>query len=121
MAPDGFFAWFAIGVLGVWRVTHLLAAEDGPWDLVAKFREQAGQGFTGRLLDCFKCLSLWIAVPGAAAIAEGWAEGVLLWLALSGGAILLERATAMTQHPPAVAYVEGESSADEVDDAVLRR
>ena len=82
----------AVGVLCVWRVTHLLAAEDGPWDAVARLRRAAGHGVLGRLMDCFYCLSLWVAAPVAALLADGWRAGVL-WLALSGGAILLERAT----------------------------
>jgi len=29
---------FALAVLGVWRVTHLLNAEDGAWELLAHLR-----------------------------------------------------------------------------------
>ena len=82
-----------LGVLCVWRLTHLLQAEDGPWDLVVRLRRAAGDGFSGRLLDCFYCLSLWIAVPIAWAIGWSVTDSVLLCLAFSGGAILLERAT----------------------------
>jgi hypothetical protein len=82
-----------VGVLTVWRVTHLLQAEDGPWDLSLRLRRAAGAGFGGRLLDCFHCLSLWAALPAALLLRPGWPEGVLLWLGLSGGAILLERVT----------------------------
>jgi hypothetical protein len=45
------------------------------------------------MLDCFYCLSLWIAVPFAWILAATWRERALVWLALSGGACLLERAT----------------------------
>jgi hypothetical protein len=86
-------AALAVGVLCVWRVTHLLAAEDGPWQSVARLRRRVGAGMLGELMDCFYCLSLWVAAPVAALLAEGWRTGVPLWLALSGGAILLERAT----------------------------
>jgi hypothetical protein len=87
------FYWLALGVLAVWRVTHLLNAEDGPWDLMVRFRLWLAAGFWGSLLDCFYCLSLWLALPLAAAIGEtGW-ERLLLWPALSGGAILLQRLT----------------------------
>lgn len=83
--------WLGLGILGVWRVTHLLAAEDGPWDLIVRVRRAAGNGFLGKLLDCFYCLSLWVAAPFALWIGTGWQERVLLWPALSGAAILLER------------------------------
>lgn len=84
---------FVLGVLAVWRVTHLLYAEDGPWDVIVRVRRLAGTGFWGRLLDCFYCLSLWMAAPLAVLLGSGWAERLLLWPALSAGAILLERAT----------------------------
>jgi hypothetical protein len=84
---------FFIGTLFVWRVTHLLNAEDGPWDVVVHLRRWAGEGFWGRLLDCFYCLSVWIAAPLAFFLGTKPGERVLLWPALSAGAILLERAT----------------------------
>jgi hypothetical protein len=90
-----------VGTLAVWRATHLLHAEDGPWGIFARLRRLAGSGFWGQLLDCFYCLSLWMSIPVAALAATSWQEGALLWLALSGGAILLERATA-----PMPAYIE---------------
>ena len=83
-----------IAVLCTWRLTHVLQAEDGPWDISIRIRRAAGDGLFGQLLDCFYCLSLWIALPVAWAIHRGFVELLLLWLALSGGAILLERATA---------------------------
>ncbi len=85
------FYWFSLGVLAVWRVTHLFQAEDGPWNVFTKFRALFGKGVVGELLDCFYCLSLWVSIPVAVLIAGSWKEGVLLWLALSGAAILLER------------------------------
>lgn len=86
-------AGIVLGVLVVWRVTHLLQAEDGPWQLVARLRRAAGPGFWGQLIDCFYCLSLWLSLPAALLIGSGWREWLLLWLGLSGGAMLLERAT----------------------------
>jgi hypothetical protein len=85
---------WGLATLAVWRVTHLLWAEDGPGDAIARLRHAAGSGLVGRLLDCFYCLSLWTAAPFVAWLADGWIGGVTGWLALSGGACLLERATA---------------------------
>ena len=87
------FYWLTLGILGVWRVTHLLAAEDGPWDAVARVRHKLGDGVLGRLFDCFYCLSLWVAMPFAWSLGTSVRESLLLWLAMSGGAILVERAT----------------------------
>ena len=85
------FYLLVIGILGVWRVTHLLQAEDGPWDFVVRLRGYAGTGMWSRLMDCFYCLSLWIALPFALLCGEGWTERLVLWPALSAGAILVER------------------------------
>ena len=100
--------WFVVAVLGVYRVTHLLAAEDGPFALIAALRERAGRGFFGQLLDCFNCLSLWVAAPAAFSLADGWRDGAALWLALSAAAILLERATARPTDPTAAVYEDEE-------------
>lgn len=83
-----------LGILAVWRVTHLLQAEDGPFDVIVRMRRTVGNGFWGSLFDCFYCLSLWIAAPIAILIGASTPERLLLWPALSGAAILLERMTA---------------------------
>ena len=87
-----------IALLCTWRVTHLLQAEDGPWDVSVRIRRAAGDSFLGQLLDCFYCLSLWIALPVAWALHDSVTDFVLLWPAVSGGSILLQRvSTAMVQ------------------------
>lgn len=83
------FYWLTLGVLAVWRVTHLLNAEDGPADIVVRLRSMLGNTMAGRLMDCFYCLSLWIALPVTLPLSRSVPEGVLTWLALSGGACLL--------------------------------
>ena len=86
--------WLVIGILCTWRISHLLASEDGPGRIVARLRRRAGRGFWGELMDCFYCLSLWVAAPLAILLGEGPRHTALLWLALSGGASLAERVTA---------------------------
>jgi hypothetical protein len=55
----------------------------------------------GRLMDCFYCLSLWIALPFALLCGEGWIERLVLWPALSAGAILVERVNGgLPSQPP---------------------
>jgi len=90
---DGFPSRFLVGALATWRVTHLLVEEDGPGDLVVHLRRRAGDGWMGRAMDCFYCLSIWTAAPVAAAVSRRPREAPLIWLALSGAACLLERAT----------------------------
>jgi hypothetical protein len=82
---------FILAALATWRVTHLLANEDGPADLIVRFRIWLGDRFIGRLMDCFQCLSLWMAAVAAIAIVREPLDWLLTWLALSGAACLLER------------------------------
>jgi hypothetical protein len=82
---------FVLAVLATWRVTHLLANEDGPVDIIFRFRALLGESLAGRLMDCFNCLSLWIAAPAASFVSRRPIEWLFTWLALSGGACLLER------------------------------
>ena len=51
------------------------------------------------MLDCFRCVSLWVAAPLAWAVGRDALEQWLAWPALSGAACLLER----WQRPPAPA------------------
>lgn len=86
--------YLVLTVLAVWRLTHLLNKEDGPFDIIFLMRQKAGAGFLGNLLDCFYCLSMWVSLPFAIWLAATWKESLLAWLAISGAACLLEQATA---------------------------
>ena len=93
-----------IAILATWRLTHLLWAEDGPWNAFAHLRRVAGERIWGRLLDCFYCLSLWAAAPMAWWLGERWPERGVLWLAVSGGAIVLERLLNNVRNVPAAPW-----------------
>ena len=82
---------FVLATLAVWRVTHLFVAEDGPFDLLVRLRRAVGSSVFGSLLDCFYCMSLWVAIPLALWMGQAWAEKAVLWLALSAAAILVHR------------------------------
>jgi len=84
----------ALAILATWRITHLIVAEDGPWDIVVRLRRALGEGELARLMDCFYCASLWIAAPFAWLGGSDPLAWLVTWLAVSGGASLLERATA---------------------------
>ena len=90
---------FALATLATWRVSHLLVEEDGPADVVVRLRRRAGSSWAGDLLDCFYCLSVWVAVPFAAGLA-GWRRvDPVACLAVSGAACLLEQATRPARAP----------------------
>jgi hypothetical protein len=83
----------ALAALATWRITHLLAEEDGPADVVVRLRARLGAGQLGSLMDCSYCLSVWVAAPLSLVVARRPREAPLTWLALSGAACLLERLT----------------------------
>jgi hypothetical protein len=109
--------WFIVAALAVWRMTHLLAVEDGPGGLAARLRAAVGTGFWASLLACFYCLSLWVALPFALALGDGAIEHFMLWLGLSGAACLLDRIG--EQAAPLPAFYEGDE--EEEHHVVLRR
>lgn len=101
LAELGFWPRLVLAALACWRVTHLLSAEDGPFDLVLGLRQRLGNAALGRWMDCPYCVSVWVAMPLATLLADdlpGWGLGVL---ALSGATCLIER---LLERPaPAVA------------------
>jgi len=90
--------------LATWRLSSLLVHEDGPWNLLVKFRdlvgvdydtfnEAYGKNVLAEMLTCVWCTSPWMAALLYAA-SHLWPE-VLTWvmfpLALSTLAIIVER------------------------------
>ncbi|CAN5154363.1 hypothetical protein BH11BAC5_BH11BAC5_18480 [soil metagenome] len=90
---------FVLLSLVTWRVSHLLSKEDGPFDIVYLVRKKAGAGFFGSLLDCFYCVSIWVAMPFGIWQGNTWYEKLIYWWAISGLACLLEQATAKPYKP----------------------
>jgi hypothetical protein len=88
---DDLWLRFLLAALATWRVTHLVAYEDGPWNIVLRLRTALGNGFFGNLMDCFQCASLWLAAPFAFFVDRGAIERAVAWLALSGAACLIDR------------------------------
>jgi len=84
---------FTLSALAVYRVAFLVAREDGPWGLFRRWRSVVKDWPAGRLFGCVNCLSVWIALPLAAFVGHSWVERVVAWWALSGAAVLADRAT----------------------------
>jgi hypothetical protein len=92
MNESQFTMYFVLAILASWRVTHLLANEDGPADLIVKLRAALGDSLAGKLMDCFNCLSLWIAAPAALFLTRAPLLWLFVWLAISGATCLFESA-----------------------------
>lgn len=114
--------WFrlTLAILATWRVSHLIASEDGPFDVIVRLRLRAGNGVLGKLMDCPYCLSLWIAAPLALLLADGAGAWCVAWLAISGGSSLLEKLS----RAPAPRSLAPESTiiplSGDYDDVMLR-
>lgn len=99
------FYWLVFGILGVWQMTHLLHAADGPWRSLQHLRAWLTRLGLGNAVTCFYCLSSWVALPVAVWIGESWSERILLWFALAGAVALVERVT-QRYAPPMATYAE---------------
>ena len=93
------FYWLVLGILGVWQMTHLLHAEEGPWGALRRLRGLLGALGLGNAVACFYCLCAWVALPTAAWLGQSWPERILLWFAIAGAASLVER-TQRAAPPP---------------------
>lgn len=82
---------FLAALLGVYRLSHMIAMEDGPFDVFANLRDRAGQAtWIGRGLHCPLCISFWLSLPMAWVIAVP-PSLTLTWLGLAGGCLVLHR------------------------------
>jgi hypothetical protein len=82
--------------MAVWRLSSLVAKEDGPFDIFLRFRKWAGtESSFSRGLVCIWCNSVWfsavIALPGAISGLFVWWLYPVVVLALSTGAIIVEQ------------------------------
>ena len=84
---------FVLSALVVYRLSFLFAREDGPWDAFRRLRSSSKGTMAGRLVACVNCLSVWISLPLAAFVGNTWMECLVAWWALSGAAVLMDRAT----------------------------
>lgn len=84
---------YVVLAIVVWRITHLVNVEDGPFDIIIKLRKLAGRSFWGKLMDCFYCLSVWTGLGVALYSAKGWLEIIILTFYFSGTSLLIEKIT----------------------------
>lgn len=91
--------------LATWRLSHMIAREDGPWDVLSRLRVRAGAWYDleagwrservlGRLLICPLCQSIWWAcVLYIAAMLTPVVYPVAAVLAISGASCIIELLT----------------------------
>lgn len=84
---------FLVAALATWRLSFLVAREDGPWRLFAHIRRAGNRMGIGRALECTKCLSVWFAAPLAWFVGGSIWQMVVVWLGLSGVTVLVDEWT----------------------------
>lgn len=88
--PDWFL--FLIAALATYRLSRLLADEEGPWSVFSRLRDLTpDQSSWRRGVECIMCVSVWVAFPVAVWIAPTWQQVPLLWLALSAVTVLIRK------------------------------
>lgn len=99
------FFYLLILSLAVWRLTSLLVREDGPWNVLARFRtaigvhydeysKPYGTNMLASALTCTWCASVWISAFAAlfCETSQTFVGYVLTALALSALSILIDEA-----------------------------
>jgi hypothetical protein len=111
------FYWLILGILAVWRVSYFLASETGPWEVMERVRLRLGNGFARELVTCLYCVSVWVAAPFAYITGATWKQRVILWPALSAGAIIVERCI-HREKAEVAAYIEDRGVQESTEDYV---
>lgn len=81
----------ALLALAVYRVSVIVAVDEGPFSLFAALRERVDPHqatWLGRGLRCVGCVSFWLSLIAALLIGGS----ILDWLALAGGVLVLHKA-----------------------------
>ena len=92
-------AYFTLSVLAVYRVSYMIANEDGPLDVFVFIREKAGQkNWIGRGLNCVLCISVWISIIPAVTMTRNiglfqptFETFILYWFAIAGGVLIIHK------------------------------
>ena len=90
--------WMALGlsILAVYRISYLIAKEDGPFDLFMLLRNKTDPikppfDWIGRGLRCVLCISFWTSILPAIWLFQG--KGATLiwvgWLGIAGSVLVI--------------------------------
>jgi len=88
--------WVILAALATYRVSRMIAMEDGPADVFSRIRERVGQKtWIGRGLHCVLCLSFWLSWPVALLLSlQTWQEYALSALGIAGAVVIIHKVIA---------------------------
>ena len=81
----------ALSILAIYRVSYLIAKEDGPFDVFSGLRGKISQeGWVGRGLHCGLCISFWLSLIPALWLF--WSRPIDIiagWFGIAGSVLVL--------------------------------
>lgn len=84
-----FLIQFFLSAMAVYRVSYMIAVEDGPFDLYVVLRAKFNQAtWIGRGLACPLCISWWLSMIPAVFMPHFF---LLDWLAIAGFCLILHK------------------------------
>lgn len=79
-------------IFAVYRVAHLLATEEGPFEICTRWRNLwIKDDWIGRGMRCPLCIGFWLAWVAAVMIAPDWHSLFWYWLGIAGAQLFLYR------------------------------
>lgn len=89
--------WFGLvlSILAVYRISYLVAKEDGPFDLFMRIRHKTDSfdppsDWIGRGMRCILCISFWLSLIPAVGLFRGDVMEIISgWFGIAGGVLVL--------------------------------
>lgn len=88
--------WVALAALATYRLSRMIAMEDGPMDVFSLLREHIGQRtWIGRGMQCTLCISFWLCWPIALLVPiTTWQEYILAALGSAAVTVIIHKVIA---------------------------
>lgn len=87
--------YLILAILATYRIAHMVAQEDGPFDVFSRIRSIPNpESWIARGLNCVLCISFWVSLLAALLLAHQdptmqRSETLLTWLGIAGAVMVL--------------------------------
>lgn len=86
---------FVLISLAVWRVSRIIALENGPFDFMDRIRHaigaHKGETWIQQGIVCIGCISFWVGMIAAVIAGGSWPQIIVRGLAFSAVSVILMR------------------------------